>query len=112
MIGFKLRSAVCAFAMAIASASSPSALGATMFSGRDSYMGPGTFYGPGRIKDVGIFDVKIQNIGFASELDYVTPFVNNGPTEPNICGETEIRAGMARPKTEGRDTDCRVRKEP
>jgi len=87
MIGLKWKNSACALTLALA----PVAFGATMFSMHDSFMGPGTFFGPGKIKDVGIFDVKIQNIGFSSGLNYVTPFVNNGPAEPNICGEKEIR---------------------
>jgi hypothetical protein len=68
------------------------ACGATMFSVHDGFMGAGIFYGPGKVKDVPIFDVVIQHIGFSSELNYVTPFFNNGGSQPNICGERQIRA--------------------
>ena len=64
---------------------------ATMFSTQDSYMGPGTFYGPGRVQDVTIFDVQINHIVFPSPTTFVTPFANNGAKEPNICGDREIR---------------------
>lgn len=64
--------------------------GATMYSTVDSYMGAGWFYGPGPIEDVPIFDVVIPNIGFATRLNFVTPHVNNGGAEPNICAEDEL----------------------
>jgi hypothetical protein len=64
---------------------------ATMYSTKSSYMGAGTFYGPGRIKDIPIFDVQINHIAFPSPLTFVTPFENNGAAEPNICGERETR---------------------
>lgn len=63
---------------------------ATMYSTKDSYMGAGTFYGPGPIEDVPIFDVVIPNIGFSTALNFVTPHLNNGGAEPNICGEEEL----------------------
>lgn len=62
---------------------------ATMYSTKDSYMGAGIFYGPGTLDDVPIFDVVIRNIGFSGTLSYITPFVNNGTGEPNICAERE-----------------------
>ena len=55
---------------------SPTVLGATMYSTKDSYMGPGIFYGPGKINDVGIFDVTITGIGFPAPMHYITPYVN------------------------------------
>lgn len=64
--------------------------GATMYSTKDSFMGAGWFYGPGPIEDVPIFDVVIPNIGFSTKLNFVTPYVNNGGAEPNICGEQEL----------------------
>lgn len=63
---------------------------ATMYSTRDSYMGAGVFYGPGTLDDVPIFDVIIRNIGFPGTLSYITPFVNNGTSAPNICAEREL----------------------
>lgn len=63
---------------------------ATMYSVQDSYMGPGKFYGPGRLRDTEIFDVKITGIGFTAPGHYVTPFANNGAAEPNLCGEREL----------------------
>src|SRR5688572_21880252 len=65
-------------------------MAATMYSTKESFMGAGTFYGPGRIKDTTIFDVIINPIGFTSTLNFVTPFVNNGGTEPNVCAEAEL----------------------
>ena len=62
----------------------------TMYSTKATYMGPGTFWGPGVIEETPIFDVIIPNIGFSSKLNFVTPFRNNGGAEPNICGEGEM----------------------
>ena len=63
---------------------------ATMYSTEDSYMGAGTFYGPGKIDDTVLFGAVIRGIGFQSQANFVTPFVNNGGAEPNICGEKEL----------------------
>jgi hypothetical protein len=62
---------------------------ATMYSRADSYMGAGTFYGPGRVPDSRLFDAQITGIGFPSPLNFVTPLSNNGAEPPNICGEAE-----------------------
>lgn len=67
-----------------------SAGAATMYSLHDSYMGAGTFYGPGKLHDSDIFDVEITGIGFSGESHFVTPFANNGPAEPNLCGEKQL----------------------
>ncbi|HEU5134143.1 MAG TPA: hypothetical protein VFU13_03265 [Steroidobacteraceae bacterium] len=77
--------------VAIGTLAAANAGAATMFSTQDSYMGPGTFYGPGRVQDVTIFDVQINHIVFPSPTTFVTPFTNNGAKEPNICGDREIR---------------------
>jgi len=61
-----------------------------MYSRHDSYMGAGTFYGPGRIEDTVLFDAQIRNIAFPSAHTFVTPFFNNGAAEPNLCGQIEI----------------------
>ena len=61
-----------------------------MYSTKDSYMGAGEFYGPGRIADTAIFDVVIRNIGFSAANHFVTPFSNNGAAEPNVCAEHEL----------------------
>jgi len=62
---------------------------ATMYSRHDSYMGAGTFYGPGRLSDSVLFDAQIQNISFPSTNTFITPLFNNGGEAPNLCGETE-----------------------
>ena len=62
---------------------------ATMYSSRDSYMGAGTFFGPGRLSDSVLFDAQIQNISFPSTNTFITPFFNNGSAAPNLCGESE-----------------------
>jgi len=64
---------------------------ATMFSNEDSFMAAGTFYGPGSVEDSPLFGVVIRNIAFPSSLNFITPFINNGSAEPNICGENEVR---------------------
>jgi hypothetical protein len=68
-----------------------SAAAATMYSLNSGYMGAGTFYGPGRIKDSVLFNAQINHIAFPAPLAFVTPFENNGGVEPNICGERETR---------------------
>jgi len=64
---------------------------ATMYSLKSGYMGAGTFYGPGRIKDTPLFDAQINHIAFPAPLTFVTPFENNAGSEPNICGERQTR---------------------
>jgi hypothetical protein len=63
---------------------------ATMYSTKDSYMGSGKFWGPGAIEETTIFGVVIPGIGFSAKGSFVTPFVNNGPAAPTICGELEL----------------------
>lgn len=62
---------------------------ATMYSTRHSYMGPGTFWGPGSVEESQLFDLVIHNVGLSSRFSGVTPFQNNGADAPNICGERE-----------------------
>ena len=79
------------FSVALAAMSTvPFARAATMYSTDESYMGAGTFYGPGALDDSSLFPVIIRNMGFLGPLSYITPFVNNGPAEPNICGERQL----------------------
>ncbi|KOR29602.1 hypothetical protein TI04_08185 [Achromatium sp. WMS2] len=59
----------------------------TVYSIKDSFMGPGIFYGPGRLADSLLFDVVIRNVAFTSAGTFVTPFFNNGAAEPNVRGE-------------------------
>lgn len=66
-----------------------SAPAATMYSRKDSFMGAGTFYGPGRVPDSVLFDAQISGIGFSAPLNFVTPLANNGAEPPNVCGEAE-----------------------
>jgi hypothetical protein len=63
---------------------------ATMYSTKDSYMGAGTFYGPGKVKDMVLFDAQIHEIGLSAPVNFITPLSNNAGEEPNICGEKEI----------------------
>lgn len=66
------------------------ALGATMYSSRQSYMGAGTFWGPGVIDETPLFDAIIRGIGFSAQRNFVTPMQNNGGKPPNICAEREL----------------------
>lgn len=59
----------------------------TVYSTTESYMGAGTFHGPGRLPDSVLFDVTIRNVAFTSAATFVTPFFNNGAQEPNVEGE-------------------------
>jgi len=61
----------------------------TVYSAKSSYMGAGTFFGPGRLPESKIFDVIIRNVAFTSPATFVTPYFNNGGAEPNIPGEIE-----------------------
>lgn len=83
------RAAHRAAAVVLALACGP-AQGATMYSTKDSYMRSGAFFGPGAIDESTIFDVTIPGIGFAARGSFVTPFTNNGPAAPTICGEIEM----------------------
>jgi hypothetical protein len=82
---------VCKFLCVLLLAGAACAPAATMYSLKSGYMGAGTFYGPGRIKDTPLFDAQINHIAFPSPLAFVTPFENNGGSEPNICGERQTR---------------------
>jgi hypothetical protein len=61
----------------------------TVFSTKNSYMGAGTFYGPGKLPISPLFDVTIHNVAFTSATTFVTPFFNNGALAPNVLGEVE-----------------------
>lgn len=61
----------------------------TVHSTKESFGGPGTFYGPGRLADTEIFEIVIRNVAFTSEATFVTPFFNNGGEPPNVQGEIE-----------------------
>lgn len=63
---------------------------ATMYSSKKSFMGAGTFWGPGVVDETPLFDVTIRGIGFSSALNFVTPMRNNGDKPPNICAEREM----------------------
>jgi hypothetical protein len=63
-----------------------------VYSTKTSFMGAGTFYGPGRLPDSVLFDVIIRNVAFTSAATFVTPFFNNGGEEPNVPGELAISA--------------------
>ncbi|HEU5134142.1 MAG TPA: hypothetical protein VFU13_03260 [Steroidobacteraceae bacterium] len=63
----------------------------TLWSTDKTYLGTGEFHGPGTNMDNGpLFATIIREMSFVNTLDFVTPFVNNGAAEPNICGEKEM----------------------
>lgn len=64
---------------------------ATMYSSHNSFGGVGTFYGPGSFEDSELFEVTIRNIGFLTDLSFITPMVNNGGEPPNTCGDKLLR---------------------
>ncbi len=82
-----------AVALAAAGGLAATAAGAfNVYSTRDSHMGAGVFYGPGRLPDSVLFDVTIRNVAFTSAATFVTPFFNNGGKEPNVLGEIATTA--------------------
>lgn len=83
------RISACAALVAGALLASGSAGAFTVFSTKDSYMGAGTFFGPGKLPASPLFDVTINHVGFSSATTFVTPFFNNGGAEPNMPGEIE-----------------------
>lgn len=85
----KFRYSAYALLYAAALIASDQARAFTVFSTKTSYMGAGTFYGPGRLPASPLFDVIIHNVAFTSAATFVTPFFNNGGLEPNVPGEVE-----------------------
>lgn len=66
--------------------------GAKLWSTEKSYNSTGYFFGPGAFtKEQKLFAITIDNISFFSKNDFLVPFSNNGPQEPNTCGEREFR---------------------
>lgn len=64
----------------------------TLYSTEESFNGPGRFFGPGAYTEEQVlFPVVIRNMIFQTERDFITPFVNNGPAEPNIRAEKAFR---------------------
>jgi hypothetical protein len=62
--------------------------------------GPGLFFGPGAWTQVEpLFPVVIRDMGFVNDVDFVTPFINNGGHGPATLGEREL--GL----TDGRISD-------
>lgn len=65
---------------------------AILWSNKLSYLGPGLFYGPGAFTEKQLlFDIELNNLAFFTSVDFVTPFFNNGPLEPNTCSEKQFR---------------------
>lgn len=72
-------------------AASPAAA-VTLYSNEESFLGPGRFYGPGAyMEEQVLFPVVIKNMVFQNDRDFITPFFNNGPAEPNIRAEKAFR---------------------
>ena len=62
--------------------------------------GAGLFFGPGSWTQVSpLFPVVIRGMGFVSDVDFATPFMNNGGQGPATIGEKEL--GL----TDGRTSD-------
>lgn len=87
-----MRASACAASIIGCLLGSGSASAFTVYSTTTSYMGAGTFYGPGRLPDSVLFDVTIRNVAFTSAATFVTPFFNNGGAEPNVPGEVATKA--------------------
>ena len=64
---------------------------ATLYSNNQSFMGSGSFYGPGSSKDYELPNIRIDNIVFSSDTNFITPFINNAHQSPNICAEQKLR---------------------
>lgn len=66
---------------------------AKLWSNSETFLGPGEFHGPGAFPVVQpMFEImELKNLAFFTDVDFVTPFVNNGAAEPNNCAEKESR---------------------
>lgn len=64
----------------------------SLFSTSETYLGTGKFHGPGAyLEEQVLFPTVIRHMVWVTEKDFVTPFFNNGPAEPNITGEKAFR---------------------
>lgn len=64
----------------------------TLYSNEESYLGSGRFFGPGAYTEEQVlFPVVIRNMIFQTDRDFITPFENNGPAEPNIRAEEAFK---------------------
>lgn len=68
-------------------AASGGAAAFTVFSTTQSFMGAGTFYGPGKLPDSKIFDVTIRDVIFTTEGTFITPYRNSGAEGKHTTGE-------------------------
>jgi hypothetical protein len=72
------------------------AYGFSLWSTSESYLGAGKFYGPGAVMDdQDLFEIELHNLAFFTNFDFVTPFMNNGEKEPNICAEKALKKNKA-----------------
>jgi len=63
----------------------------TLWSIPTSYLGTGEFEGPGAtVATEPLFCTVIRKMMFVNDRDFITPFENNGPEEPNIRGELRM----------------------
>jgi hypothetical protein len=82
---------ICRVGVACALVSSFPAAAYTLWSTSETYLGTGEFQGPGvNQNNEPLFCTVIRNMMFVSDRDFVTPFENNGPQEPNIHGESQM----------------------
>jgi hypothetical protein len=64
----------------------------SLFSTSETYLGTGKFHGPGSyLEEQVLFPTVIRHMVWTTEKDFVTPFFNNGPAEPNTTGERSFR---------------------
>lgn len=67
------------------------AYAAKLWSTSESFLGSGEFYGPGAFTaQQPLFEIELNNLSFFTDINFITPFSNNGEEEPNICGEHEL----------------------
>ena len=67
-----------------------------LWSTKSSYLATGQFFGPGtNTAEQPLFSMVARNMAFVTSADLITPFVNNGPGEPNICAQKETGASRA-----------------
>ncbi len=81
---------VCLLSLICAPVSQQIAYAAKLWSTSETFLGSGEFYGPGAFTaQQPLFEIVLNNLSFFTPVDFITPFFNNGESEPNICAERE-----------------------